>query len=306
MAIDIRSYRDALLPQPPIDYIITNLITNSSLNVFYGQPGSKKTYSMLNMAVAVSNGKEWLNFSTKKSPVLFIDEESGQSRFLRRLNETMNGLSCDDTMQLYYTSLSGFKLDNKQDILNIETEITKKEIKLVIFDALADIMSGDENSKKDIQPIMTSLRKIADNTNSAVLLIHHTNKSGKQYRGSSAIGASADIVVQMKSTSPIVNFEIEKNRDGNFMQWSAKANWDNNIFSLDPVSLNKKNNNRDEYVLNYLKEHGESLVSEIVDNRTNYAETTIRKTIYDLSEDGKIFRTNKETGNIGAKYKIVE
>ena len=74
----LRNDTYAIQPQPPIDYLIVDLITNSSLNVFYGEAGSKKTYSALSMAVAVSHGIDWLGFTTKKAPVLIIDEESGE------------------------------------------------------------------------------------------------------------------------------------------------------------------------------------------------------------------------------------
>lgn len=178
----VKTDHDAMLPQPPIDYIVNNLITTSSVSVFYGEPGSKKTYSILSLAVAVVNGIDWLGFSTKKYPVLYIDEESGDSRISKRMKETMNGLFCKSTGNLFYTSLSGFKLDRKEDVIIIENEVRDRKVKLIIFDALADIMDGDENLKKDVQPIMTSLRRIADSTNSAVIIIHHTGKSGKIYR----------------------------------------------------------------------------------------------------------------------------
>jgi RecA-family ATPase len=302
----LRNDNDAIQPQPPIDYIITDLITNSSLNVFYGEAGSKKTYSILSMAVAVANGKEWLGFVTKKSPVLIIDEESGEKRFARRLNETMRGADCLATGQIFYISLAGFKLDRKEDIKTIESEINRTESKLVIFDALADIMDGDENSKKDVQPVMNALRKIADNTDSSIILIHHSNKSGG-YRGSTAIKASSDLMVQVSSDldDSIVTFKTEKNRDGSYISWSAEATWDNDKFYFESTSPINKNNGREEYILNYLRENGESLVSDIIENPAGYAKQGIRKTIYNLAKDNKVIRTNPETGNKGAKYNIV-
>ena len=302
----LRNDNDAIKPQPPIDYIITDLITNSSLNVFYGEAGSKKTYTALSMAVAVANGKEWLGFSTKRSPVLFIDEESGEKRFSRRLNETMRGANCNATGQIFYISLAGFKLDNKEDIKTIESEINRTESKLVIFDALADIMDGDENSKRDVQPVMNALRKIADNTDSSIILIHHSNKSGG-YRGSSAIKASSDLMVQITSDidDSIITFKTEKNRDGTYISWTAEATWQDEMFYLESTSPISKNSGREEYVMNYLRENGESLVSEIIENPIGYAKQGIRKTIYNLAKDGKIIRTNPETGTKGAKYNIV-
>jgi hypothetical protein len=302
----LRNDSDAMLPQPPIDYIIIDLITTSSLNIFYGEAGSKKTYSALSMAVAVANGKEWLGFTTKKSAVLVIDEESGEKRFSRRLNEVMRGAGCEASNQLFFISLAGFKLDKKEDVKSIEAEIRKTDAKLVIIDALADVMDGDENSKKDVQPVMNALRKIADNTNSAVVLIHHSNKSGG-YRGSSAIKASSDLMVQVTSDldDSIVSFRTEKNRDGTFISWSAEAGWDDDLFTLAPTSIIKKSTAREEFVLNYLAEHGESLVSDIVEVPIGCTKQGAKKAVYALAKEGKIIRTNPEEGNKGARYKLV-
>jgi RecA-family ATPase len=302
----LRSDKDAIQPQPPIDYIINDLISNSSLNVFYGEAGSKKTYSALSMAVAVANGKDWLSFTTKKSPVLFIDEESGEKRFARRLNETMRGAECEASEQLFYISLAGFKLDKKEDVKDIESQINQTGAKLVIFDALADIMDGDENSKKDVQPVMTALRKIADNTDSSIILIHHSNKSGG-YRGSSVIKASADLMVQITSDidDPVITFKTEKNRDGNYVSWSAEANWDEDIFSLRPTSFIKNMNRREEYVLTYLQENGESWTKDIIENAVGCTKNGAKKAIGSLAKNKKIVRTNPEDGNKGAKYKII-
>jgi len=303
----IRNDNDAIKPQPPIDYIIGDLITNASLNVFYGEAGSKKTYSALSMAIAVANGKDWLGFTTKKSPVLIIDEESGEKRLSRRLNEAMRGAGCGATGQLYYISLAGFKLDNKEDIKTIESEINRTEAKLVIFDALADIMDGDENSKKDVQPVMNALRKIADNTDCSIILIHHSNKAGG-YRGSSAIKASSDLMIQISSDldQSVVTFKTEKNRDGTYSSWTAEATWENDLFYLESTSPINKNNGREEYILSFLKDNGESLVADIIENPLGYAKQGVRKAIYKLAKDGMVVRTNPESGNKGAKYDIVK
>jgi hypothetical protein len=299
----IRSDKDAIQPQPPIDYIIPNLITNSSLNVFYGEAGSKKTYTALSMAVAVANGIDWLSFHTRKCPVLIIDEESGEKRLSRRLHETMEGLSCLASGQIYYTCLEGIKFDKQSHIKDVESAILETKAKLVIIDALADVMDGDENSKRDVQPVMNALRKIADNTDSAILLIHHSNKSGG-YRGSTAIKASSDLMVQVTSDfdDSIITFKTEKNRDGSYTTWSAEATWDDDVFYLVPISNIKKNTGREEFVLSYLLEHGESAITDIIESPIGCTTSGARKAIYSLAKDEKIIRTNPEEGNKGARY----
>ena len=177
--------------------------------------------------------------------------------------------------------------------------------KLVIFDALADIMDGDENSKKDVQPVMNNLRKIADNTDSSIVLIHHANKGGG-YRGSSAIKASSDLMIQITSEldDGVINFKTEKNRDGSYISWGAEASWEEDTFYLQTTSPVKKTSGREEYVLNYLTENGESTISQISSNPIGCTTQGAKKAIYTLVKSKEIIRTNPDDGNKVAKYKI--
>ena len=47
---------DALSTQEPIEWIVQDLISAGSLSIVVGEPGSKKTYSMLDLSVAVAAG----------------------------------------------------------------------------------------------------------------------------------------------------------------------------------------------------------------------------------------------------------
>ena len=61
----VRDAEYALQPQPPHEWIIEQLITEGSVNVFYGEPGSKKTYTLFSLAVCVALGRPWLGFSVE-------------------------------------------------------------------------------------------------------------------------------------------------------------------------------------------------------------------------------------------------
>lgn len=297
----------AMQPQEPISYLIENLITNASVNVFYGEPGSKKTYSLLSMAVAVANGKDWLGLKTKQSSVLFIDEESGELRFSRRLNESIKGESCDPNGKIKYISLAGFKLDDNKCLNSLKREIIDHQIQLVVIDALAEVMDGDENSKKDVQPVMAGLRKIADLTNCAFIIIHHSNKGGT-YRGSSAIKAACDVMVQVESepNQNVIDFNVEKNRDGVFSGFSAQSNWIDDKFFLTQFENNDRVNPKEKYILEYLFLHGESTVADIIKDITICKPEVAKKSLYNLKNNKKIIRTNPETGNYNAKYKLMD
>ncbi|NVN93578.1 MAG: hypothetical protein HXX11_23685, partial [Desulfuromonadales bacterium] len=74
---------------------------------------------------------------------------------------------------------------------------------------------ADENSATAINPIMMRLSRLAKETKTAIILIHHTGKDNR-YRGSTAIPGSVDLMLLVKkeknkqlSISPIKARDID-------------------------------------------------------------------------------------------------
>lgn len=299
----IRNAAFALQPWEPLDYVLENLITEGSLSVFYGEPGSKKTYSLLSLAVCVALQKEWLGFTTRGKRVLIIDEESGERRLSIRLGEAIRGELGDERTPIDFVSLAGFHLDNKGDQLLLQALIEEQGAGLVIIDALADVMNGDENSKQDTQPIFTALRRIAAATSAAIIVIHHSNKSGG-YRGSSAIKGAVDVMVCVESTngSNRIRFKCEKNRDSSPREWAAMATWAAGQFYLSETEAKEAGgvNKSERYVLRYLTENGASPLPDIRGAADSCSPKAAELAVYSLVDKGFIYRTNPHEKGRGA------
>jgi RecA-family ATPase len=308
----VRNAADALKPQPPIEYIVDRLITSSSVNVFFGEPGSKKTYSLLSLAVCAAVGKTWLEFAIPAPiKVLVVDEESGERRLTVRLGACIRGERATniDPEYLSYVSLAGFDLGEDKDVLEVSKLIMDVGAQLVIIDALADIMSGDENSKQETQPVLNHLRKIAENTDSAIVLIHHSNKMG-MYRGTSAIKGSVDLMVKVESDndSKFINFTTEKNRDGEPLKWSAEATWANNEdgeqFYLSGAEARKDKEvltKSKVHVLQYLFQSGTSSLDDICAAAAICSTGAARQAIYAMTAGDKPYTKRTDTGTSGGR-----
>lgn len=62
-------------------------------------------------------------------------------------------------------------------------------LSLIVVDTLAVNATGaDENSSRDMGKVLAAADELRRRTGATVLLVHHTNKAGNGYRGSSAIG----------------------------------------------------------------------------------------------------------------------
>ncbi len=309
----LRDAGDALQPRPPKREIVGKLITAGSVGVIYGEAGAKKTYSALSLGVNVSIEKPWLGFKTYQTTVLFIDEESGEDRLSRRLGEVLRGENCDSGTPFFYVWLAGFKMDDKNDPTILQALIESVGAGLVIIDALADVMAGDENSKEDVQPVFNHLRKIADQTGAAILIIHHSNKTGG-YRGSSAIKGAVDLMVKVESEDGknIVNFTSEKNRDGEPQNWAAIATWLEleQTFTLRTCETTKGQHysKSQDYVINFLRVNGPCPLSIIEGGADSCSAAAARQATYSLAHLKIVRRTNpNEKGRgVEAIYELIE
>lgn len=290
---------------PPIDWIVEGLISTASVSVFYGEPGSKKTYAMLSLAVCVAMGKPWLDLPVNQCKVLFVDEEAGEHRLALRLRRAIKGEMGDTETPIQFVSLASFKLDDKDDRDELHSLINATDAGLVIIDALTDIMDGDENSKQDVQPVFTAVRKIAETTGAAIVIIHHSNKAGG-YRGSSAIKGALDLMVKIESEadSSWINLKSEKVRDGKGeANVTAVAYWtENDQFYLQRAETTRKKKlpASHKYVLKYLDINGPAPIQDIIGAADVCSPEAARKAIYKLVEMGMIYRTNPDEINKAA------
>jgi hypothetical protein len=310
----LRSAADAFKPQEPVDWLIEGVFSKGSLSMVAGAPGTKKTYTMLSAGVCVALGKQWLNFATRQAKVLIIDEESGERRIARRLAQTLRGHGGDETTPIQYVSLPRFNFREPNDHILFQALIQETGAEFVVVDALADVMSGgDENSVKDVQPIFQAFRIIAEKCQCAIVLIHHTNRSGA-YRGSSAILAAVDLlmIIESPSGSEEVKFRSEKTRDVEPFSFSAFAKFKEDIFYMEQSGADGRVESFTEaetVVYEHLKENGPTTMKNLKDTyKSAFTEKRIEGAIYSLKKKGRIERTN--LGELGpgvqANYAISE
>lgn len=299
----------------PLAFLVDGLITKGSVNLLVGEGGSKKTWAALDLAVCVSIGKQWLDFPTEQTTVLIVDEESGPRRIRRRLYETLKGhlVKREDKAPIFYTSLSMTNIRSLDDVNRLQVLIEQTRAGLVIVDALADIMPGaDENAVKDVQPVFMNLRRIAEETQAAIVVIHHSNKQNG-YRGSTAIKGAVDLMLMVESQpeSRYITFKAEKARDIHPKVFTANATWQEEAeqFYLSATDAKPKAHmsKSKRFVLRYLAEHPNAPIDEITAAADVCTEATARREVYSLADSGHIERTNSGTGRGNkAQYQLTD
>ncbi len=215
----LRTLTDAYAERPPLQYLVEGLLPCPSLSVVFGGPGSLKSMLLADLAVAVVSGAKWLEplpssqsapgvtFSTLQATVLWIDFDNGIRRTDERIEAFARARQLPHDAPLHYVSMPQPWLDaSKVGMVTEVAELVKHiDAKLIIIDNLGLITGDTEENSGEMAQVMGNLRWLCEETESAVIVVHHQRKSGgaadkgvrkgEMLRGHSSIEAALDLAL---------------------------------------------------------------------------------------------------------------
>jgi hypothetical protein len=216
-------------PRPPP--FIDGVLNEGEIGVISGPPNTLKTQICTEFARAVVLGDHAFGkFRARKGQVLFIEDESPAYAFAERLRSA--GLEGREGFHIGHEP--DFRFEDAKSVEALGAELAKLKIDLCIVDTLPSFHDADENSKKEIGPIlkrMKRLRKMSPRT--AFLYVQHDHKgtwgdqkrapkpSMADVRGSGAFTGKIDIVFSVRPereksgpSKVAIRLTQTKNRDG--------------------------------------------------------------------------------------------
>ena len=238
----IYTLKDAYAPREPLKFLVAGLLTEPSLSIVYGAPGTLKSMLLGDMAVCVAAGRSWLQREVIQSPVLWIDFDNGQRRTHERFAALARARSLPDNTPLSYVSMPQpwLNAENPEDIEKLMNRIVKNNIKLVCIDNLGLISMGAEEKSDAMIPIMANLRLLSEQTGAAVSVIHHQRKgtsvnsrAGDSLRGHSGIEGAIDLalLVTREECGNWITIQSTKTRDVEVLPFMAEFRYDHKIGS---------------------------------------------------------------------------
>jgi len=156
---------------PEIRWIVPGLI-GEGLTLINGAPKIGKSWLVLNLAIAAAaEGKFLGTLTAEQTDTLYLALEDTD----RRLNSRLKILKAPDTDKLKIATQWRDSYTGLENYLKVN-----KEIGLVIIDTLARFADiEDMNDYAVTTGAMARLKRIADNLNIAIVLIHHSKKTGR-------------------------------------------------------------------------------------------------------------------------------
>lgn len=199
-AFGAQRFLDIDKPARELEWLIKGVLTRGEVSIWYGQWGSGKSFLLTDAALAVARGVPWFGLRVRPGLVIYQAGEGGLGlrRRLRAYRKQYRIAADEDVPFILLPSrIDLFASDADAEKLIVEIKawaaFYDQPLELVVIDTLnASAPGADENSSKDIGPVMHRLRRIASETGAHVAIVDHTPVSGERPRGWSGKMSNVD------------------------------------------------------------------------------------------------------------------
>lgn len=204
---------DAYAPRPPVEWLVEGVFAVGTLNMVYGGPGSLKSFLLADMCASIVAGHNWLpdasgvGMGCRPGAAMWCDWDNGQRRTHDRFAMVGRAHLLQPTDPMIYYSMAQPQLaaNDPAHIDALYHRARRWSARVIVIDNLS-LISGkaDENSAEMVN-VMAGLRRLAEDTSAAVIVIHHQNKTNgfarkraEKVRGHSSILASLDVALEVQ------------------------------------------------------------------------------------------------------------
>lgn len=184
----------ALMEQPemlaPPEEVIPMIATAGFVTMLAAREKLGKSTFAAFLAAIVSLGSSLWGQTVKRGRVLWIGLEEAPSHAVRRFAEL--GADANQIALVDH-------LPTKNPIRQLRREVEAFQPRFVIIDSLSVLYSAvaNESAATVWNGELKALIRLARKSGAAILILHHATKKTGEYRGSTAIGASMDLILEM-------------------------------------------------------------------------------------------------------------
>lgn len=179
----------------PASTLVPRLVIAGRTTLCAGPPKLGKTTCWCAVSAALSAGRHpWGDEPTQAGTVVWISLEEHEEDLTRRFA----AMDPDPDRIFVATTLR----HPGGPMAAIRANIDRHQPVLLVIDTLGALANSseavpDENNATAMCALVQAVTDLAHATGVAVVLLHHARKDGSGYRGSSAIAAAVDVVVEM-------------------------------------------------------------------------------------------------------------
>lgn len=200
-------YTPALKPE-----LIHGILRQGHKMLLAGSSKAGKSFALMELAIAISTGGEWLGWPCEKGRVLYCNFELDEASARNRFNVICRRMGLDPVTAcegITDWNLRGYNLKAKDFSIRLFSRARQLGFTAVIIDPIYKLGLGDENSAGDVGSFLGVLDTICTTLGCAVIYCHHHSKgaqSGKavadRASGSGVFARDADAILDLIQLRP--------------------------------------------------------------------------------------------------------
>jgi hypothetical protein len=227
-------------PEPP--QLIAGVLHQGSKMILGGASKSRKSWTLIEMMLAVSTGMPWWGFATQRGRVLYINFELPDFAFQHRLQAIARQKGITDFAGIDLWNLRGFATDFSVLIPKILSRVKDERYALIVLDPIyKGLGKRDENKAGDIASLCNEIEQLAVQSGAAVVFGAHYSKGNQA--GKDAIDRIGGSGVFARDPDVILTMTPHEEKDAYVIDLTLRAlpqleafvvRWSGALFTRDP------------------------------------------------------------------------
>lgn len=161
--------------------LIEGVLRQGHKMLLAGPSKSGKSFSLMELCVAIGEGKKWLGFQCRKGKVLYINLEIDPASVKHRFADIYNalGIPWNNGSNIMVWNLRGFAMRLDELAPKIIRRIQNNGITAVILDPIYKVITGDENNASEMGAFCNQFDKICAAAGVSMIYCHHHSKGAQ-------------------------------------------------------------------------------------------------------------------------------
>ena len=177
----IHNLPDLLKCPPPVPpAIIDGILRQGHKMLIAGPSKAGKSFLLMQLAIAIAEGGQWLSYRCKQGHVLYVNLEIDDGSCVQRFADVIHAqiLECENIDNVDIWNLRGHSTKISDFVPQLLKTINK-QYDAIILDPIYKINEGDENSASEMADLCRQIDVICRATGAAVIFCHHHSKGAQ-------------------------------------------------------------------------------------------------------------------------------
>lgn len=213
-------------PPPLAPELLHGYLRKGHKFLLSGASKSGKSFALIELAVALSQGTEWFGFKCEKANVCYINLEIDRGSVVKRFEDVCKELNIDKSAvdKVNVINLRGKAKPLDKLAPELIEDLKGSDTDVIIIDPIYKVITGDENNATEMAQFCNQFDVLCDKLHATVIYAHHHSKGAQggktaqdRASGSGVFARDPDALMDM------VELELDDNYKNNVSDYGNEV-----------------------------------------------------------------------------------